>query len=453
MKILLVAPHYPPRFIGGVELATRRLAQRLHAAGHATSVVAVEQLGVAPSDQPEPLQVEQTDDEGVRVWRLSLRAVEGQQAFASTYRPREVESWLVDWLTREQPSVIHLHSGYLLGGAVLHAAARLSIPVVVTLHDFWFICPRITLLHPNQACCSGPETPVKCAWCLSTEQRRYRLPERVMGPRAALHMAQWMAAPPLGGLSPLRARTEAIATRHHSLIDALHGAAAVLSPSRFLRDQMMQAGVDGRRITLLPYGVERRRRLRPRMPDDVAVRVGFLGQIAPHKGIHVLVRAIRTLADRKIELVIHGDLTREPAYVRELKTLAANDPRIVFAGPLPQTELETLFGRIDLLAVPSVWYENSPFVIHEARCAGLPVLASRLGGMAELVQDGEDGLLAEAGSVEAFARAIDRLIAEPSLLGRLRQGVVPPPTIEDETQALIDLYVRVAHQQEALCDS
>src|SRR5262245_57673749 len=104
MKILLVAPHYPPRFIAGVELATRRLAQRLQAAGHATSVVAVERLGVAPSDQPEPLRVEETADEGVRVWRLSLRAVEGPQAFASTYRPLDVETWLVDWLTREQPA-------------------------------------------------------------------------------------------------------------------------------------------------------------------------------------------------------------------------------------------------------------------------------------------------------------------------------------------------------------
>jgi glycosyltransferase involved in cell wall biosynthesis len=172
--------------------------------------------------------------------------------------------------------------------------------------------------------------------------------------------------------------------------------------------------------------------------------VGFLGQIAPHKGIHVLVRAWRVLPHRSIELVIHGDMTREPHYTRELRALAADDPRIVFAGPLGQQDLDTLFRRIDILAVPSVWYENSPLVIHEARRAGLPVLASRLGGMAELVRDGEDGLLAEPGNPASFAQQIDRLISEPALLERLRHGVTPPPTLEEEVRALLGIYEGVA---------
>jgi glycosyltransferase involved in cell wall biosynthesis len=94
-----------------------------------------------------------------------------------------------------------------------------------------------------------------------------------------------------------------------------------------------------------------------------------------------------------------------------------------------------------------VWYENSPFVIHEARAAGLPVLASKLGGMAELVEDGVDGLLATAGSVEAFAAAFDRLARERDLAVRLRAGVRRPPTLDDEAAALIALYERVAARE------
>jgi len=441
MKILLVAPHYPPRFIGGVELYTRRLAHRLRAAGHRIAVAAMERLD---ADQPEPLRVEETNEDGVTVCRLATRKAPGARAFADTYQHPAIEAWLADWLARERPDVLHLHSGYLLGGAVLRAAARHAVPVVVTLHDFWFICPRVTMLHPSQACCSGPEAAIKCAWCLSTGQRRYRVPEQILGAPAARRLARWLAVPPLSSLTELPSRMRNIDARQQALLPALAGAAAVLSPSRFLRDEMVRAGVDRARIALLPYGIEPRAPLPRRAGDGVAVRVGFLGQIAPHKGIHVLVRAWRVLPHRSIELVIHGDMTREPHYVRELRALAADDPRIVFAGPLGQQDLDTLFRRIDILAVPSVWYENSPLVIHEARRAGLPVLASRLGGMAELVRDGEDGLLAEPGNPASFAQQIDRLISEPALLERLRHGVTPPPTLEEEVRALLGIYEGVA---------
>lgn len=476
MKILLVAPHYPPRYIGGVELIAQRLAHRLRAAGHAVCVIAVERVGVEPQD---PQLAEVTDDDGVTVWRLSLprslpqpHEPDGETAFEASYRPRGAEAFIRNWLARERPDVIHLHSGYLLGGAVLQAAAARGIPVVVTLHDYWFICPRITMLQPGGACCTGPESAAKCAWCLATEQRRYRLPERLLGAPVARALAgaatRAVAAPPLRAfnLDPLRtrARVRDIEQRNRLLQASLRGAAAIISPSRFLRDQMAMAGVPSDRITLLPYGLEPGPRLARRAPDHVALRVGFLGQIAPHKGVHVLIEAVRmlhtsrALRGRRVELIIQGDLTRERDYVRQLRALAAavaadddqEDSRVVFAGPIVDRRLEALFNRIDILAVPSVWYENAPLVMLEAKRAGLPVLASRLGGMAELVRDGEGGLLAEAGSPSSFARQLQRLIDEPDLIDHFRQQITPPSSIDDEVSALLDIYARVSRAEPAL---
>jgi glycosyltransferase involved in cell wall biosynthesis len=441
MTIVLVSPHYPPRFIGGVEHYTRRLAQRLRVAGHDVRVVAVERLD---ADHAEAVQVDETSDDGVPVSRLSLRRVDARGAATYTYDHPDIRAWFHGWLVRERPAVIHLQSGYLLGGAVLRAAAARQVPVIVTLHDFWFICPRITLLHPDQTCCAGPETPAGCAWCMATEQRRYRLPARLVGNRMVSHAGPRLAASPLARLAGLRVRVQDADARRAALLPALATAAAILSPSRFVRDQLVRAGFDGDRITLLPYGIEPRAPVLRRDADGVRLRLGFLGQIAPHKGLHVLIDAVRALPDASIELIIHGDLTREPAYVRALRASAAGDPRIIFAGPLGQADLDRLFQQIDALAVPSVWYENSPFVIHEARRAGLPVLASRLGGMAELIRHDEDGLLAEAGDAAAFARQLDRMIREPDLLTRLRGGVTPPPAIGDEVRALLRLYERAA---------
>lgn len=443
MKILLVSPHYPPRFIGGVERIARRLAHRLRAAGHTPTVVAVERLGV---EQRYQRLAEVSDDDGVTVWRLSLpREAEGK-AFASTYRPRAAEAWLRDWLARERPDVIHLHSGYLLGGAVLDAAATLGIPVAVTLHDYWFICPRITMLQPDGACCTGPESAGKCAWCLAGEQRRYRLPQRLLGAPIARAVGRALAAAPaaVAAINPIASRLRDVETRQQFLLTALNGAAAIMSPSRFLRDQMAQAGVPRDRITLLPYGIEPGTRVAPRPADDVALRVGFLGQVAPHKGLHVLIPAVRALRERGVELIIRGDLTREPAYVSRLRALAAGDPRILFAGPIVDGRVDALFSTIDVLAVPSIWYENAPLVMLEAKRAGVPVLASHLGGMAELVRHDVDGLLAEPGSPAAFTKQLQRLRTEPGLLNRLRRGITPPPAIDDEVRALIDLYANLA---------
>jgi glycosyltransferase involved in cell wall biosynthesis len=210
-----------------------------------------------------------------------------------------------------------------------------------------------------------------------------------------------------------------------------------------MRDEMARAGFPIERIDLLRYGVEPRPAAPPRPADGVTLRVGFLGQIAPHKGVHVIVEAMRRLPTASIELVVHGPLTRDVPYVDSLRRLAGDDPRILFPGPIGHDELDAFLARIDILAVPSVWYENSPFVIHEARAAGLPVLASKLGGMAELVEDGVDGLLATAGSVEAFASALGRLARERDLAARLRTGVRRPPTLDDETRALVAIYDRV----------
>ena len=441
MKLLLVAPHYPPRFLGGVELCTQRLAHRFRAQGHDVTVVAVEQLGAA---QLPPVTVDIDDDGGVRVLRLSLATPDDDARFDATYRDPHVESWLASWLREERPDVVHLHSGYLLGGAVLAAARATAVPAVVTLHDFWFICPRVTLLHPDRTCCTGPESPLKCAWCLATEQRRYRLPEQVLGRGAALQLARALATPPLSSANGLDQRAGQIDHRSRTLQAALADAAAITAPSRFLRDEMGRAGFPIERIDLLRYGVEPRPAAPPRATDGVALRIGFLGQIAPHKGVHVIVEAMRRLPDASIELVVHGPLTREVEYVDHLRRLAGDDRRTFFPGPIGHDDLDAFLARIDILAVPSVWYENSPFVIHEARAAGLPVLASKLGGMAELVEDGVDGLLATAGSAEAFAAAFDRLARERDLATRLRTGVRRPPTLDDEAQALVAIYQRVA---------
>jgi len=104
-------------------------------------------------------------------------------------------------------------------------------------------------------------------------------------------------------------------------------------------------------------------------------------------------------------------------------------------------------ASMDALVVPSIWPENSPLVIHEAFLAGVPVVASRIGGIPEVVEDGRSGLLFEPGNATDLARVLKRIIAEPDLLRRLRTGIPDVRTIESDVDATRDVYDRHVKQQ------
>jgi glycosyltransferase involved in cell wall biosynthesis len=138
----------------------------------------------------------------------------------------------------------------------------------------------------------------------------------------------------------------------------------------------------------------------------------YVGRWDPVKGLDVIVRAVRRLTSgASVHLSIHAPLggTAESAYERSVRKLANGDPGITFGPLLSRSEVAAAMARHDALVVPSLWLETGPLAVLEAQAAGLYVLASRLGGIAELVHEGVDGELVEAGSVRAWTTAIERL--------------------------------------------
>jgi glycosyltransferase involved in cell wall biosynthesis len=125
-------------------------------------------------------------------------------------------------------------------------------------------------------------------------------------------------------------------------------------------------------------------------------------------------------------------------YIAGVRAAAGDDPRIAFAGPYGEEQASDVFAGMDALVVPSTWYENTPFVVLEAFAAGVPVLASDLGGLTEIVQDGVDGLLFRAGDAPSLQSAIERLCGEPGLYERLRPKA--PHGIDADFARFLPLY-------------
>jgi glycosyltransferase involved in cell wall biosynthesis len=445
MKVLFVAPHFPPRHIGGVESYTKRLADYLAARGDRPWVVCIDRID---SDEPG-LTVNRDTNYRYPVDRLRLNFARATDPFVASYHSADVECWAQELIVQAAPDVIHLHSGYLVGGAILAAARRHQVPAIVTLHDFWFICPRITLMHPNGRLCTGPDSPAKCAWCLATERRRYRLPDDMTRGNLGRLIVSAIQHSSVASLCGWSSSIESLKARTTDLVGGLMQADLVLAPSHFLRDLMTAAGIPANRVVISRYGIDTGA-VRPRVGGrDRQLRIGYLGQLAAHKGVHIFVDAIRRLSAKAIVARVYGDPAPHPHYVEELHRMAGTDSRITFCGPYRHETVYDILSELDVVVVPSVWYENSPFVIQEAHAAHVPVVASRLGGMRELVTDGTDGVLFEPGDARDLARQLQRLLDDVSLLERLTPDGSSVRTESDEFETLLAHYQRLANRNGA----
>ena len=174
------------------------------------------------------------------------------------------------------------------------------------------------------------------------------------------------------------------------------------------------------------------------------MRLGFIGAFYEGKGVHVLLDAVRRLGrEAAVELKIYGSEREFPKYAARMRSLAGSDPRIRFCGTFPAGTIDRVLRDMDTLVVPSVWYENSPLVLHSAQAAGVPVIATNSPGMTEVIRDECNGLLFEKGDAEHLALQIGRLIDDRDLLCRLSSSAIKPKTMAVYVNELEYHYGRI----------
>jgi glycosyltransferase involved in cell wall biosynthesis len=427
MRIVIAVHHFPPRYTSGAELRAYRTAAWLRDHGHDVHIVCVEAIDAGDG---RGLAFEDDTYDRLPVRRLSFNLAAAPDPFRWAYDNVWIGEHLHGYLAQLAPDLLHLISGYLMSASALRAAMDLQIPTVVTLTDFWFLCPRLTLLRSNGQLCAPPFDAVTCARCLGEEKRRYRIPGRIA---PALMDAFWRMR---------QGQIAQVATRMALMRESLSRVDAIISPSRFLGALFIEAGGAPGRIVFSRQG-----RDFPNLTPEVLektpaahLRIGYMGQIAPHKGVHTLFEAVRQLPDAGLEIRAYGDASRFPAYTRRLRHMARQDPRLSLAGVYDQSEVSRVLQGLDVVVVPSVWYENSPNTILEAFAHHTPVIASDLGGMAELVHDGENGLLFAPRDADHLARQLRRLLDDLDLLPALRAGIGPVKSVAQEMDELQEIY-------------
>jgi glycosyltransferase involved in cell wall biosynthesis len=206
----------------------------------------------------------------------------------------------------------------------------------------------------------------------------------------------------------------------------LRGAAHVLCPSGWLRELVLSWGIPAERVSVLPNPAPSLPELPPR--EELKRELGFngatlafAGRLTAQKSLGVALEALRRTDG--VALVIAGEGDEREPLERRVRELGLTD-RVRFLGPQPREQVVRLFRAADAAILSSSW-ENFPHTVVEALAAGTPVLSTATGGVAEVVRDGDNGLLVPAGDAEAFAAAVRRFFEEPELRERLRAAAAP----------------------------
>lgn len=431
MKIAYLTHQYLSRHIGGVEVYAHGLATRAQQAGHAVRVIT---HGESPSLDVKDYRAISYVHDGIAVTELRSNLSRARDPARAEYDHPHISELLKHELESFRPDVIHVLHAMKLSGAALETCYELAIPVLLTLADYWFICPRHTLLRWNQQVCNGPAHDLDCMRCLRdlhgfANSRLDRLPAPLL-----------RAASGFGGallhenLPRFWRDVRAIRERQIYLRELVERADRVLALSVFQKEMFVRNGYSAEKIQVLHHGLETEG-LTPTQPGRKGEReIVFIGSLVHHKGPHVLVEAMARRPELKVRLLLYGDTSHSTPYLESLKELVAADERVQLMGTFPPNEMGRVLETAHALAMPALWYENEPLVVKAAQYVGLPVLASDLGTLATSIEDGVTGRLVPPGDIEAWANAI----------GSLEAMALEPDTsiksMDENARELLEIY-------------
>lgn len=422
--------------VGGVQSHMRDLARELRSRGHRVHALCLDMR-----EGREPFTHETESIEGVPVRRVAYR-YHDHRALADLVRNDDMQRAARAWAEETPLDVVHVHHLTGFGMSVLASLRELGLPVVMTLHDYWPLCPRGQMLQTSGVV-SQTADPETCAGCLR-ETWPHLMPS-----------ADGEKRGPDGG--EVSSDAEAARLRTEYALRALGEAHKLFTPSEASRAVYVRAGIPEERIEVVENGIDvdelamavrRLRAVREGEAPIDEVRLGILGTVLPSKGALELAKAFQAARVPEMTLEIHGDMPSyhgDRRYLDELERLADGDERIRIHGPYTHDRLPEILAGLDGVAAPSRWCEVFGLTVREARAAGLPVLVSDAGALAAVADDGRAGVVVAVDDHEGWITALKEFASYDSRAA-WRKHKTKPRTSRDMMLQLERAYAEVVQE-------
>ncbi len=467
MKVLFVVHGFPPIELGGAEIYSFSLAKALSNLGLEVVVFAR-----AVDLRKEDYVILKDTIEGLKVYRI-VNNYNDIFTFFDLFINRTISKKFEQVIKDERPDIVHFQHLFGLSGDLPYITKLHGVPSILTLHDYWYICPRVNCFTTESGVCSGPSYGYNCCLCSSISSAepspvhhngllsrifsnpRLRtfakrvLPEPVKSvlKRYFLSVSACNAEDNCGqnvACAVLPERLFEHFFRYVFLKNQLSMCHKILSPSVYIKRKYEANGYNN--ICYIPLGIE----LLPGKPEQFSskknVIFGYVGNISPTKGFSVLMRELRDLENSgEFLLSVYGQVY-DKEYFKQVMNGVSDKLRekIKFHGRFDRSieSLKNVYHNMDVLVFPSVCEENAPLVVREALSCGVPVIGSNLGGISEVVLDGKNGLLFDPNKQGDLREKLKLLLRENGLLARLTEGArnTRVVNISDHAQEILKVY-------------
>lgn len=415
LRILIVSHGHPSFSLGGAEIASYNLHKGLNETdGVSSRYLARVGHPVVRHGGTALLSLRQKEGE------FLYHADEYDHFFLSNHNTEEVERDFLRVVLDLKPDVIHFHHFIGLGLECIYAVRR-ALPetiLVVTFHEFLAICHHHgQMVKTRNTNLCRRSSPADCNACFPD-------------------------------ISPAR-----FLRREHFVRGLLQVADHFVSPSQFLVERYVDWGLDRSKFTVIENGLDISAPVEPRpnAPGGRRARFGYFGQITSFKGVDILLDAVARVPDAiwgdDAQLMIFGgNLDKQPRAFQDRieKLIQQAGSRARFYGAYQNSEMPRLMQSIDWTIIPSIWWENSPIVIQESFFHGRPMICSNIGGMAEKITDGLDGLHFRVGSSEDLIDRMVEALTDTTLWERMRAGITRPINFRECAKQHLDLYSSIA---------
>lgn len=409
MRLLFAVHQFFPIHYTGTERLALETSKQMQRMGHSVTVLTYAPVEAKGFETNGDWLIKKYEYQGVPVIAVRHRRPPDEVRF-TVFDPA-IEPLFSKFMTDVDFDIVHIFHPMSVG-AVAKVADHKGVPVILTLTDFWLTCPRGIAITQKGEICLHSEKAVRCVRECFGPAWEGRLNRRLEETRALLKIAS-----------------------------------CCVSATNSLK-QVFESSNLASNIKLLPYG-ENYDGVKPN-PREYShkskVILGFLSSLLPHKGAHILLEAYNIAKKSNISLRIYGDHFGQIDYYNTLKKIAEGNKEVEFCGKYEYEDMTRIYNEIDMVVVPSIWWENSPLVLSRALAHNVPAIVSNLGGMTELVKDGENGFSFEVSNPDSLAQVLRKIGDDPTVLNELKKRIRRPPRIEEYAFEYDKIY-RALHRR------
>lgn len=424
MKIMQIVHGYPQEYNAGSENYTSTISNELANSGHSVLVFSRQENPFIPEYEVQHFH----DPINSKITRVVINNGRNKDRFLDS----AIDEVMEEVISEFNPDIAHIQHLNHLSLGIVSVLKSHKIPIVYTLHDFWLMCPRGQFLQSNidgepWKLCDGQEDS-KCA---NICYRRYQTGD-IDNSTDRAYWSNWV---------------------HHRMTlvrSMVNSIDLFISPSKTVMKSFKSYFPSSEnKVIYLDYGFDRNfLRDRNRKRENNLI-FGYIGTHIPAKGVDHLIKAFVSLDGNPVLRIWGREKGEYTPYLRSISEVAIDGKknRIQWMGEFESRRIvDQVFNKVDCLVVPSIWYENSPLVIHEAQQAGVPVITADIGGMAEYVKNEYNGLLFKFRDIASLREKMQTIVDNPDMLDSLEQrgylysddGQIPD--IHDHAKTMVSLF-------------